>query len=185
MLNRENFLVCTERTSRKLEKKVYSEFIKFTVSQALHILCLKPMKRKTCQFLQYTRIIIKIKLLNTGNIYHIYVHSQCYCIITSYMNKSKADTVFCFSSKLWVLNSGREDLLEKDSTYLYKNCKLCANHFEDSCFRNHKKNRLHETAVPTIFSHHEIIKQRLLGKGIASEIEFFQIQVVISYETSK
>jgi hypothetical protein len=71
---------------------------------------------------------------------------------------------------LWASNSAREDLLSKDSIYLYKNCKLCAKHFEDSCFKNYKKNRLHETAVPTIFSHHEVIKQRLLGKGINSKI---------------
>ena len=33
-----------------------------------------------------------------------------------------------------------------------------------------KKNRLHETAVPTIFSHHEIIMQRLLGKGLTGNL---------------
>lgn len=80
--------------------------------------------------------------------------------------------VFCFSSKSWAFNSGREDLLEKDSIYLYKNCRLCAKHFEDSCFKNYKKNRLHESAVPTLFSHHEVIKQRLLGEGLAGKIIF-------------
>ena len=74
--------------------------------------------------------------------------------------------VLSFSSKLWAINSGREDLLKKDSIYLYNNCKLCAKHFDHSCFRNYRKNRLHETAVPTIFSHHEVIRQRLLGKSI-------------------
>ncbi len=81
--------------------------------------------------------------------------------------------VFCFSSKSWAFNSGREDLLKKDSIYLCKNYKLCAKHFEDSCFKSYRRNRLHETPVPTIFSHHEAIKQRLLGECKTGKILFY------------
>ena len=84
--------------------------------------------------------MIKIKFLNTG-------HDMRCIIICSILPQSQFKSRTCCSSKLWVLNSGREDLLEKDSMYLYKDCVLCAKHFEDSCFRNYKKIRLHETAV--------------------------------------
>jgi hypothetical protein len=36
--------------------------------------------------------------------------------------------------------------------YLHENCRICGAHFEEGCFRNDLKNRLHETAVPSMFS---------------------------------
>ena len=42
--------------------------------------------------------------------------------------------------------------MKKDEKYLSKNCKLCADHFEDCMFRNNAKNRLKEDAIPTIFA---------------------------------
>ena len=55
-------------------------------------------------------------------------------------------------SKRWVINCRRQDLEKKDARYLYNNCRICSNHFEDSMFRGSLKNRLKEDAVPTIFS---------------------------------
>ena len=54
--------------------------------------------------------------------------------------------------KRWVINTRREDLMKKDEKYLSKNCKLCADHFEESMFRSNAKNRLKEDAIPTIFA---------------------------------
>jgi len=45
-----------------------------------------------------------------------------------------------------------DDVFKKDSLYLYENCRLCANHFENSQFRNEKRNGLKRTAVPTLFA---------------------------------
>ena len=42
--------------------------------------------------------------------------------------------------------------MKKDEKYLSKNCKLCANHFEECMFRNNAKSRLKEDAIPTIFA---------------------------------
>ena len=64
-----------------------------------------------------------------------------------------------FRSKRWVINSKREDLMTKDSVYLYTNCRLCSEHFIDSQFMNSgNRNKLIWNAVPTKFSfkpHHE------------------------------
>ena len=51
-------------------------------------------------------------------------------------------------SKKWVVNCRREDLDKKDPKYLYNNCKICSEHFEDSMFSGHLKNRLKNNAVP-------------------------------------
>lgn len=45
----------------------------------------------------------------------------------------------------------REDLMNKDAEYLYKNCRMCAEHFEDIMFANDLKNRLQPEAKPTLF----------------------------------
>ena len=55
-------------------------------------------------------------------------------------------------SKEWVVLSRREDLLKKDVEYLYKNCRICAEHFEDMMFSNPLKNRLNPQAKPTLFN---------------------------------
>ena len=57
-----------------------------------------------------------------------------------------------FRSKEWVILSRRQDFLNKTPEYLYKNCKLCAQHFEDAMFTNHLKNRLNAQAKPTLFN---------------------------------
>ena len=54
--------------------------------------------------------------------------------------------------QIWVQNSRRQDLLNRSPSYLTTNCKLCAEHFEDSQFTNPSKNRLNWNAVPTLFS---------------------------------
>ena len=59
------------------------------------------------------------------------------------------------------LNCQREDLLRKDAVSVHKNCRLCAKHFQDSCFRNHSRNRLGKMAVPTRFSYKLGIKRKL------------------------
>ena len=55
-------------------------------------------------------------------------------------------------SKEWVVLCRREDLMSKDGDYLYKNCKMCAEHFEDMMFANDLRNRLTPEAKPTLFS---------------------------------
>ncbi|CAB4025751.1 52 kDa repressor of the inhibitor of the kinase-like [Paramuricea clavata] len=56
-------------------------------------------------------------------------------------------------SKEWVVSCRREDLLIKTSEYLYANCRLCSEHFEDCMFVNpSRKNRLNNTARPSIFN---------------------------------
>jgi hypothetical protein len=54
-------------------------------------------------------------------------------------------------SKQWVVSCRRQDLLNKTTKYLYNNCRLCANHFEDVMFLNFQKNRLKPDAKPTLF----------------------------------
>ncbi|XP_044739699.1 uncharacterized protein LOC123301036 [Chrysoperla carnea] len=53
-------------------------------------------------------------------------------------------------SKAWIHATGRRDLLKKGTEYAYKNCRVCAKHFEDEMFANDLKNRLLPTAVPKI-----------------------------------
>ena len=57
----------------------------------------------------------------------------------------------CFRTKEWVNNCRRQDLMNKSAEYLYNNCKLCAEHFEDCMFTNHERNRLNTQAKPTLF----------------------------------
>lgn len=60
--------------------------------------------------------------------------------------------VFCdHRSKIWSTACGRKDLLQKDPTYRYINCKICGLHFENVMFLNFEKNRLKKYAVPTLF----------------------------------
>ena len=55
--------------------------------------------------------------------------------------------------KRWVINSRRQDLLNKSSDQLFKSNVLCANHFENSQFTSLKKIRLkRQKAIPTLFS---------------------------------
>ncbi|KAG8225334.1 hypothetical protein J437_LFUL005348 [Ladona fulva] len=54
-------------------------------------------------------------------------------------------------SRKWVIATRRQDLLGKSSAYLYNNCRICSNHFEDVMFLNNMKNRLHSHAVPKLF----------------------------------
>ena len=54
--------------------------------------------------------------------------------------------------KKWVQNCRRADLTKKTTEYLYKNCVLCANHFEDGQFMNStSKNKLVWNGIPTLF----------------------------------
>ena len=46
----------------------------------------------------------------------------------------------------------RNDLLNKAPEYLYKNCRLCTDHFQDCMFSNNLKNRLNHEAKPTLFN---------------------------------
>ena len=41
--------------------------------------------------------------------------------------------------------------MKKSVKYLYNNCNLCAVHFENVSFQNKLRNRLNESAVPSIF----------------------------------
>ena len=55
-------------------------------------------------------------------------------------------------SKEWVVLCRRKDLMNKEAEYLYKNCRMCAEHFEDVMFANDLKNRLQPQAKPTLFN---------------------------------
>ena len=56
-------------------------------------------------------------------------------------------------SKRWVLNSRRQDLLDKSAEHLFRSNVLCANHFEMSQFTSTKKIRLkRQKAIPTLFN---------------------------------
>ena len=55
-------------------------------------------------------------------------------------------------SKEWVVLCRRKDLMNKEAEYLYKNCRMCAEHFEDIMFANDLKNRLQPQAKPTLFN---------------------------------
>ena len=57
-----------------------------------------------------------------------------------------------FRSKEWVVLCRCEDLDKKDAEYLYKNLRICAEHFEDIMFSNDFKNRLNPEAKPTLFN---------------------------------
>ena len=45
-----------------------------------------------------------------------------------------------------------KNLEKNDAKYLYKNLRICAEHFEDIMFSNHLKNRLNPQAKPTLFN---------------------------------
>ena len=46
----------------------------------------------------------------------------------------------------------RQDLLNKTPKYLYANCRLCSEHFEDCMFVNPETiNRLNDMAKPSLF----------------------------------
>ena len=72
------------------------------------------------------------------------------CWTNNCLKKSQFVIIYC-GSKEWVVSCRREDLLNKTTKYLYNNCRLCANHFEDVMFLNFQKNRLKPDAKPTIF----------------------------------
>ena len=58
-----------------------------------------------------------------------------------------------FRCKRWVQLSRRDDLRKMSTEYLHANCKLCADHFEQSQFMNSVlRNKLVWNAVPSIFS---------------------------------
>ncbi|CAH1101119.1 unnamed protein product [Psylliodes chrysocephalus] len=52
-------------------------------------------------------------------------------------------------AKIWALAAGRNDLIEHMNKLFNK--KICSVHFEDCMFKNERRNRLRDTAVPTIF----------------------------------
>lgn len=54
-------------------------------------------------------------------------------------------------SRRWLINSRRDDLMNKDADYLYKNIKFCSLHFEESQFMNKERKKLVWNAVPTLF----------------------------------
>lgn len=52
----------------------------------------------------------------------------------------------------WIINTRREDLLDKTAVYCYGNLTLCEKHFEDVNFMNaNTRNRITKQAVPTLF----------------------------------
>ena len=57
-----------------------------------------------------------------------------------------------FRAKEWVVLTRRQDLLKKPAKYLYQNCKLCSEHFEECMFSNVAKTRLKRDAKPTLFN---------------------------------
>lgn len=82
-----------------------------------------------------------------------------WCSVPGCKSNSKEHTNLSFfrfpkdteRSKIWSTACGRKDLLQKDSTYCYINCKICGLHFENVMFLNFEKNRLKKYAVPTLF----------------------------------
>ena len=54
-------------------------------------------------------------------------------------------------SKKWVINSRREDLLDKTVAYCHNNIWFCGLHFERNMFMNDQRNKLVWNAVPTVF----------------------------------
>ncbi|XP_063217192.1 52 kDa repressor of the inhibitor of the protein kinase-like isoform X7 [Bacillus rossius redtenbacheri] len=59
------------------------------------------------------------------------------------------DELLC---RKWVVECRRSDLEDKSAAYLYKNCRICSDHFEHVMFLNDLKNRRHSHAVPTLFN---------------------------------
>ncbi|KAK4886413.1 hypothetical protein RN001_002684 [Aquatica leii] len=82
-----------------------------------------------------------------------------WCAAPNCSNNSRTNTDFSFfrfpkdhnRAKEWVISCRREDLINKTSSYLYANCKICSVHFEEQMFLNFLKNRLKPGAVPTLF----------------------------------
>ena len=61
-----------------------------------------------------------------------------------------------FRCKKWIQNTRRADLIGKTPRYLYANCVLSTNHFDESQFMNKvAKNRSVWNAVATIFDVHK------------------------------
>lgn len=53
-----------------------------------------------------------------------------------------------FRCKVWIEKSERADLAEKISVH---EDRVCEKHFDPSSFLNDYRNRLHQTAIPTLF----------------------------------
>ena len=57
-------------------------------------------------------------------------------------------------ARIWIINSGRDDLLLKDEEEWQRNVFFCQLHFEDKAFNNpQNKKTIQRYAVPSIFSH--------------------------------
>ena len=112
--------------------------------------------------------------INKGNINCIYTTSNMFIVWLSllktkdirnsllafknptwfqFMNSKNVYIFLIRRSKEWVVACRRQDLLNKTSKYLYVNCRLCSEHFEDCMFVNSTtKNRLTSKARPSIFN---------------------------------
>ncbi|KAL1459549.1 hypothetical protein WDU94_011518 [Cyamophila willieti] len=70
----------------------------------------------------------------------------------------------------WIINSKRFDLLNKEPSYLYTNCIICADHFADSQFTTKAKNRLLDNAVPTKFPIGAQPEENKISESVGQEI---------------
>jgi hypothetical protein len=53
--------------------------------------------------------------------------------------------------KKWIVNSRRQDLMNKSAQYCYTNIRFCTEHFEKHMFLDPKSSRLVWNAEPTVF----------------------------------
>ena len=68
---------------------------------------------------------------------------------------TNVDIVYCNENRLkkCAINTRRLDLMRKDAAwgYLYRNIRLCSEHFENEMFTNNSKKALTTDAAPTLF----------------------------------
>ncbi|XP_030762546.1 uncharacterized protein LOC115887295 [Sitophilus oryzae] len=100
----------------------------------------------------------------------------------NYGNNSKY-SLFIFPrdekrAKMWAIAAGRNDLLESVHKLFKK--RLCSAHFEERMYKNERRNRLSDTAVPTIFRALEGSSSKALKseQGIKRPLQSQQEKVV-------
>lgn len=92
-----------------------------------------------------------------------------------------------YSCRQWIVNSKRFDLLNKEPSYLYANCIICSEHFDDSQFTSSQRNRLLDMAIPNKFPIGAPDSNEILdgaGEEICMEVEK-QMQAITSTSTKR
>ncbi|KAL5243956.1 hypothetical protein ACI65C_011366 [Semiaphis heraclei] len=94
------------------------------------------------------------------------------CINSNRTTKAKGCRLFSVPKDVlrcneWLINCGRQDLLNKSIDVLAKYYRVCLNHFSDNMFSSADKSRLLPKAVPTEFKECNNVSVEEIGPDIS------------------